>query len=150
MFRFTGILLLLLLTSISSSRASGQTGEPALFDQKGKPVAYIDEKDGFTIYLWSGIPVAYMVSEQKELHVYGFNGMHLGWFEQGIMYNNQGYIVGFIQDALLMFTEAEPYKPIKKFAPVKLYRDVVPFKPVYRYSFSPMPLVDFLEQGIEQ
>ena len=54
--------------------------EISLFDSAGTPVAYIDMNDGQTIYAFSGEPLAYVDSE----HVYGFNGVHLGWFSDGV------------------------------------------------------------------
>ncbi len=53
--------------------------ELTIYDKSGRPHAYIAD-DG-TIYLWNGEPVAYL----EEEHVYGFNGTHLGRFENGII-----------------------------------------------------------------
>jgi len=41
-----------------------------------------------TIYLWDGKPVAYFSRENAD--VYGFNGMHLGWFVGGIVRDHVG------------------------------------------------------------
>jgi hypothetical protein len=44
------------------SATTRQAAEVSLFDASGKAVAYIDTDDELTIYLWSGKPVAYLVS----------------------------------------------------------------------------------------
>ena len=65
-----------------------------LFDSKGEAIAYIDTSDELTIYLWDGDPVAYLYDYD---HIYGFNGKHLGWFIDGIVWDNKGNVVGFIE-----------------------------------------------------
>ena len=61
--------------------------ETSLFDAQGDPVAYLSDDYDRTIYLWDGHPVAYLYEEQ---HVYGFNGRHLGWFIQQVLYDENG------------------------------------------------------------
>lgn len=50
--------------------------EITLFETSGQPTAYIATED-MTIFLWTGEPVAYFIKNS----IYGFNGKHLGWFE---------------------------------------------------------------------
>ncbi len=65
--------------------------EETLYSVNGEPVAYISDALTKAIYLWDGHPVAYLY----DYHVYGFNGLHLGWFIDGIVYDADGKRVGF-------------------------------------------------------
>ncbi len=64
----------------------------ALYDKKGRAVAYIAPDYHETIYLWDGDPVAYLFEQN---HIYGINGRHLAWFINGIVYNTCGERLGF-------------------------------------------------------
>jgi hypothetical protein len=142
------ISLTLSLLFISSFSVFGQE-EISLFDSKGKPVAYIDTEDDLTIYMWSGKPVAYLYKKSDVYNIYGFNGDHLGWYEDGIIYNHDGYVVGFSKGAVNKYTEHEPYKSYKSYKPYKSYKEYAPYKPYLSNSFSNMPLSIFLLGGID-
>jgi hypothetical protein len=63
----------------------------ALYDGGGTAVAYIAVNDEFTIYSWGGQPVAYLEAQDAgKFAVYGFNGHHLGWFYQGVIWDHEG------------------------------------------------------------
>ena len=87
--------------------------EISLFNSEGDAVAYIDVSDeDNTIYLWNGTPVAYLFSESNYYNIYGFNGNHLGRYEDGIVRNGDGDAIGFKKGAVNgIFTNYEPYKP---------------------------------------
>ena len=138
------ILLLLFIPLISYGQ------EITLFDSDGEAVAYIDGNDiDNTIYLWGGTPVAYLSSEGNYYNIYGFNGNHLGWFEDGVVRDNDGYAVGFIKGAVTsVYTQYEPYKSYKSYKPYKSYKSYAPYKPYFQNSFSTEPLVLFLKRGI--
>jgi hypothetical protein len=122
-------------------------GEVTLFDSQGNPVAYIAGDDGRTIYLWKGQPVAYLTASGLNTAVYGFNGRHLGWFEDGVIRDTRGYIVGFIQDAIPMNTRLEPLKGLKELKPLQSLRSLPVLKPLYHDAWAPVPLSVFLLQG---
>ena len=88
--------------------------EITLFDPNGNPCAYIDTND-MTIFLWSGEPVAYLQNE----NIYGFNGNHLGWFEDGILWDHNGTKVGYTRNTLRVYANYEPYKSYKQYIPYK-------------------------------
>ena len=119
--------------------------EITLFDGAGKPAAYIAEE--LTIYLWSGKPVAYLHSDSGKLHVYGFNGKHLGWFVKGIVRDHEGNAVGAEKEAFRSSVEYEPYKSYKQYKPYQSYREYAPYQPYLSTSWSEMPLRLFLMQG---
>ena len=81
-----------LLLFYINSFAQTNNDEISIFDKSGNAQAYIS-KD-LTIYLWSGEPVAYLNNSNDLWHVYGFNGKHLGWYINGIIYDNDGNAVG--------------------------------------------------------
>jgi hypothetical protein len=142
MKRLLSALLLLLCASTASA-----ADELSLFDGSGKPVAYVAEE--LTIYLWSGEPVAYLYQDSGKVHVYGFNGKHLGWFVKGIVRDHDGNAVGAVKEALRLATEYEPYKSYKQYKPYKSYREYAPYQPYLSQSWSDLPLRLFLLQGAE-
>lgn len=118
--------------------------EITLFNADGMPVAYICPFDDFTIYLWSGEPSAYLYQD----NVYGFNGKHLGWFEDGIIWTHDGEKIGFIKSTLPVNPCYEPYKSYKQYKPYKSYREYAPYKPYKSYNISDMLLEILLNMGI--
>ena len=96
-------------------------GELVFYDRSGKPICYRSEKDNETLYLFNGTPVAYIY----DTSVYSFRGRHLGWFENGWVYDNNGYCVFFTQDAY-----GGPAKPIKRVTPIKHATRIKPVKSI--------------------
>lgn len=123
--------------------------EVSLYNLEGKPGAYIDEE--MTIYLWSGTPVAYLHNESGKLNIYGFNGKHLGWFVNGVVYDHEGKTIGGVKEAVKVFSfrlEPEPYKSSKKYKPDKYYREQAPFQPTLSMNWTDLSLRVFLLQGL--
>jgi hypothetical protein len=94
MHRCTVLIAIAVLSFALATVAHAQ--EITLFDYDGTPVAYIDTDEDLTIFLWNGTPVAYL----SQSSVYGFNGKHLGWFKKGIVWDREGYGVGFVEGAV--------------------------------------------------
>ena len=117
--------------------------EIKLFDQEGTPIAYIDTDEDLTIFLWNGTPVAYL----DKSSVYGFNGKHLGWFKDGIVWDRKGYGVGFVEGAVNKLTKLEPLKSLKKLAPLRSLQELERLEPLSKNRWSPIPLDIFLLQG---
>ena len=113
--------------------------EVTIYDKSGRPYSYIAD-DG-SIYLWSGKPVAYIDRE----HVYGFSGAHLGWFENGIIYDGHGMQIGFTQQTSPSITQIEPIKSIKHIKHVKSIQHIPPVKPIFGLGYSTIDLSTFLE-----
>jgi hypothetical protein len=116
--------------------------EETLYNPKGKPTAYIDFQTS-VIYLWDGKPVAYLDDE----NLYGFNGVHLGWFIQGIVWDESGKKVGFTKATLSVYPSYEPYKSYKRYIPYKSYKKYAPRKPYFSNTISNYPLDFFLMRG---
>lgn len=138
------ILIVFLLFMVSIAYADD---EVSLFNSAGKPIAYIAEE--LTIYLWTGKPVAYLYNDSGKLHVYGFNGKHLGWFVKGVVYDHEGNAVGAVKEAFSSSVEYEPYKSYKEYKPYKSYREYAPYQPYLSKEWSEIPLKIFLLQGAE-
>jgi len=93
----------------ASPRAIGE--EVTLFDSQGAATAYVAIEDDLTIYLWDGTPVAYLApNTQVNLHVYSFDGTHLGWLEDGIIWNHNGDAQGALRQAFSSAVQLEPLK----------------------------------------
>ena len=112
--------------------------EVTLFDKYGVPKAYIDEETN-VIYLWNGKTIAYIENEK----VYGWKeGVHLGWFIDGILYDLKGVRVGFTNDKCPVTPHSEPLKPTKLTAHPKAPHNV----PFSRVSLSEVASKKHLEE----
>ena len=120
--------------------------EIALLNQLGVGVAYIDTEDDATIYLWNGVPAAYLDGDT----IYGFNGRHLGWFEEGIVRGERGKRVGYTEETIGGVGQTARVTRVKGVKQPKL-PPVPPTpplpKPPYTDIDSPVPLGDLLRMG---
>jgi hypothetical protein len=116
--------------------------ETTLFNKHGRPVAYLAD-DRKTIYTWDGRAVAYILEDK----VYGWNGRHLGWFNDGTVFDIFGLRAGFVRNKSPIPTQMEPLKPEKRLKPVKNPRQVPVAKPVLCYGYSQKTLEEMLEEG---
>lgn len=122
-----------------------KTGEVTLFGRNGDPQAYIAHEDDNTLYSFTGEPLAYV---DEASNIYGFNGDHLGWFEDGIVWDRAGRRVGFTAETCPVFTQFEPFKGFKQFKPFKAFKQFAPFKPFKSHALSDEELIDFLHKGL--
>lgn len=120
-----------------------QAKEVTLFGPDGSATAYIDSDNQLTIYLWNGEPVAYL----RQTEIYGFNGKHLGWFKDGIVWDRQGFGVGFIKGAVAKMTKLEPLKSLKQLIPLRALPELPTLEPIHKDKWSQMPLELFLSSG---
>lgn len=138
-------LTLLSLFFILSSFNNIGDKEISLFDSNGDAKAYIT--DDLTIYLWGGDPVAYMYNSNNDWHIYGYNGKHLGWYENGIIYDHGGKAIGTQKDAVNMLTSMEGMKNMKSMQPMKNLKEMAPMQPMFSRTWSRTPLIIFLRAG---
>ena len=129
--------IIFLVPTISYAR------EVSLYDYAGEAVAYIDTDDEMNIYLWKGEPVAYLDGQS----IYGFNGKHLGWFKEGIIWDHEGYAVGFIEGAVNKLTKLERLKGLRKLTPLKSLQQLEPLEPLHKSQWARLPLEMFLTMG---
>ncbi|MBW1692390.1 MAG: hypothetical protein JRJ70_16915, partial [Deltaproteobacteria bacterium] len=80
-------------------------------------------------------------------HVYGFNGLHLGWFINGVVYDAEGNRIGFTSTTCPLPAAQEPPKA-KKYAVAKMEsRQEAPPLPDLGFNFSEENFEDFLKAG---
>lgn len=127
---------LLLMTSLHAKEIS-------FYDDSGEAVAYIDTNEEMNIYSWHGDPVAYLERDS----IFGFNGKHLGWFENGIIRDHSGYAVGFVEGSINKLTKLERLKSLQKLTPLKSLQQLEPIKPFYHNQWARLPLEIFLASG---
>lgn len=116
-----------------------------IYDNDGTPIAYLDTEDRNTIFLWNGVPVAYL---DRANSVYGFNGLQLGWYINGVMRDLDGYVVGFNRKAANVVVKVCPSKSFKQCKPVKRNKQICRIKPMWKNSSSVIYLSQFLTRGI--
>lgn len=115
-----------------------------LFDCEGRPAAYLHDDYHGSIYLWDGHAVAYLF---EDAHVYGFNGKHLGFFIDDVLYTNEGDRIGFTTVTCPVPTGREPAKterqPVDRIRP----RWKAPPTPKLGYQLTERDLAGFLAEG---
>jgi len=126
-----------------ATRGADTDDEIALYDGQGNAVAYIATSDDSTVYTWAGKPVAYLDAD----NIYGFNGKHLGWFQDGKLFDHQGRIAGTTTNAATIPLKAAPFKGFKQFQPFKAFEEFAPLQPIFGFSQSQIPLALLLSQG---
>ena len=119
--------------------------EKTLYNKDGKAVAFIANDFHDTLYLWEGIPAAYLYEGEN---VYGFNGRHLGWFRDEILFNHGGDRVGFLYTTCPVKILQAPAKgkriPLDEMKP----RWGAPTLPKLGFKVAAEDLSDFLRQGM--
>lgn len=117
--------------------------ETNLYDSNGNAVAYIVDDAEHSIYTWDGHAVCYLVNDL----VYGWNGLHLGWFIDGVIYDQYGYRVGFDQTKCPSHLKWAPLKSLKYLKTLKSLRSLPYIRPWLTRNMSNMSLSDFLNRG---
>ncbi|MFN8698042.1 MAG: 4-fold beta flower protein [Flavobacteriales bacterium] len=119
-----------------------------LYDDRGEVVAYIDYDEERTIYMWDGTPVAFLERDGQHTGIFGFNSTFLGWYEDGVVLDLEGYTVGSRKDALIQFySEWLPFKGFQQIAPIQPITPFTPLKPFPQNRWSDISLGEFLRQG---
>lgn len=90
-FLLIALPLFLIISMISSSKLHAADYE-VLYDADGMPAAFMKLGEPF-IYLASGDPVGYVDGLGA---VYTFGGKPVGWYFDGVLYDNNGDMVAFI------------------------------------------------------
>ena len=121
--------------------------EISLYDSRGEAVAYIDFEEEATIFMWEGTPVAFLEKDGQDICVFGFNGSFLGWYEDGIIYDKKGYVVGARKGAISMITKIEGIKGIQRIKPIRPITPITPIQPIWKLSWSNTSLYEFLYFG---
>ena len=134
---------ILVAATLTLAASPAMASEVTLFDRYGSPAAYIATEEDPTIYLWDGTPTAYLVQSS----IYGFNGAHLGWYEQGVVRDHEGSVAGFIRGAIDLPTRVETVKGAKQVKPVKSVKELAPSRPPDSAAWSREDLTRLLLAG---
>lgn len=147
MMKGRAVLIAAAVLAVFMTLPCGAGGEEVpLLNDMGVAAAYIDRSDESTIYLWSGIATAYLDGTS----IYGFNGKHLGWFENGIVWGNGGLKVGYTEATITAAgrtARLPTAKGVKQPKPVPIPPEPAPPEPAYLDMVSPVPLGDLLRMG---
>jgi hypothetical protein len=108
-------LLIGIMVAAVGLSATGQ--EVSLYNRQGTATAYIDYDSDATIFLWDGRPVAFLEEDGQAMSIFGFNGSFLGWYADGILYDEDGQRVGAREKELERIPRIEPIKGIPRFLP---------------------------------
>ena len=119
--------------------------EEKIFNKNGEPVAYVTPGHIPVIYLWGGFPAAYIYEGD---HVFGFNGKHLGWFVNKILYTNGGDRIGFAFDNCPVSIAKDPVKGKKQARDEIRPRWAIPSPPKFGYKDADQDLTAFLSEGL--
>lgn len=138
-------LLVLAFVILSVSTLSAQ--QISLYDSEGEPRAYIDYDKDATIFMWNGTPVAFVEKDGNALCVFGFNGSFLGWYENGVIYDKNGYAVGVREGAVNMITKMGGMKGIQKITPMRPITPMTLMQPIWKSGWSNTSLTEFLYYG---
>lgn len=125
--------------------ASRPTDEFSFFDSRGRASAYLDLGDGLTFFLWSGEPVAYLV----EGSIYGYNGKHLGWYRDEMIFDHDGNVVVASSSVFRTPVEPAPVRGLKGLKPLKGLKELKPLKPLFGRSWSDLPARVFFLLGVD-
>ena len=88
-----------------------------------------------------------MENDGSDMCVFGFNGIFLGWYEDGIVRDKNGNAVGARNGATNMITNIEPIKSIQEISPIRPITPITPIKPIFSNSWSSESLTAFLYSG---
>ena len=138
--------IFLVLVALTISTVSAQ--QISLYDKDREAIAYIDYDKDAAIFMWDGTPVAFIEKKGEDLCVFGYNGSFLGWYEDGIIYD-EDRIVGAKKGAIkFMIPKYERIKGPQKLLPIRPITIYVPIKPIFfKDSWSSTSLTEFLYSG---
>ena len=115
----------------------------AFFDSQAKAAARLDVADDATFYLVSGEAVAYVVEDG----IFGFNGKHLGWLRNGLVFDRSGDIVAAPATAFRQPLVAPATLPRAAEKPPKRPAEQPPARPAFGSSWSKVPARAFFLSG---
>ena len=79
--------------------------------------------------------------------MFGFNGRHIGWFHQGMFFDQAGWLVAAPARAFVLPVRAAPVRGLKQLKPLKGLKELVPLQPLFRNAWSDLPAYVWLTFG---
>lgn len=75
-------------------------------------------------------------------NLYNYGGVHVGWYEKGIMRDHDGAVVGFGENPtdsprpFLPYRQYKPYPAYVEYEPYRPYEQYAPYRPYKQYGWS--------------
>jgi hypothetical protein len=98
-----------------------------------------------TFFLWTGEPTAYLNDDS----IYGFNGKHLGWFKDGMVFDHDGDIVVAPASSFRSAVDSAPSRGLKSLKPHKGLKELRPLRPLFGRSWADLPARVFFLLGVD-
>ncbi|TAH37733.1 MAG: hypothetical protein EYC62_00415 [Alphaproteobacteria bacterium] len=122
------------------------TGEGLMttfYNSAGQALAYTEDDEH--IFLFSGEPVAVIYEDS----IYSFTGKHLGWLDNGWIYDQKGQAAFMTEHSKSgpsrPTKQLSPLKSLRRLMPLKGLRALKPLKPLKSLSWSVLSSKDFFE-----
>lgn len=124
--------------------------EYILFDVDKKPFAYlIASESDLLIYEFEGEGLAKLEEYDDESYtVFGKNGLHLGWYADGWLYDQDGYVVGFLEGALKTRKIKIPEIKERKSFTINGYKEPSRIQSTLQHVWSQMTLKFYFRRGL--
>lgn len=123
--------------------------EVVLYDASATAAVFV-VGDTLALHLWSGEPIAYLEQDPAgdSFSVYSPFGPHLGWFDEGFLWDHEGRIVAFMEGALDVAVTAPPRgeNPFAHLPLLKRPQEEAPLRPLWRYTWSQTSPACFLRR----
>ena len=116
-----------------------------IYDANGAPVLRL--LDNGRLVGFDGSSIGFL----NQGNVYDYNGIHRGWFHDGILRDHFGACVGFGQQVT---TNTHPFFPFKQLAPLpslveleplRPFKSFPPFKPFFGFQWSDYDPISLFE-----
>jgi len=107
-----------------------------LFNRFGKPEINLDTKGSFVSF--TGKRLGFLIRDS----VYTYKGTHIGWFENGVLRDPWGNVVGFGDNPndypmpLLPFKQFKPLASFPGLEPLRPVTSIPPIKPLKSFNWS--------------
>jgi len=96
-----------------------------------------------SVFLWDGRAIAYLYGH----HIYGFSGLHLGWFINGVVYDPEGKRIGFTSSTAPLPAAQAPPKAKKQALSKMEPKQEAPPLPDLGFTSSEEDFEAFLKRG---
>lgn len=111
--------------------------DETIYNHRGIPVLQI--LDDGRLVSFSGKSVGFISGD----NVYDYNGIHRGWFREGLLRDHQGRVSGFTDNAsglspLLPLTSLPPLPALTELEPLRPLESLPPLPPLDSMSWSPI------------
>src|SRR5690606_32832041 len=109
----------------------------------------IAHESDLLIYAFEGEGLAKLEAYDEESYsVFGKNGLHLGWFSDGWLYDQDGFVVGFLEGALKTKKIKIPEIKERKSFSITGYKEPSRIQTTLQHVWSQMTLKLYFKRGL--